>query len=240
VNDVPHKPDDGRRYSEEEFTLILQKASELPDDGSTMPGSKSGMSLEEIQSIAAEAGIDPEKVSRAASLLAGSDQTGRAAAVFGGPSSHHLERAIRGEVSEEDFGRLLDVIRRATVQQGQGGRVLDAFEWKTTGGTSRIHVNVVPRDGETTIQIIADRSGTGILTLLASGVPWLITAVAIGNGLDVTSVAGVASILAGAAGGALLTFRTIWKSTTASFRRKLTGLMEDLSSVVEDAAGLTP
>lgn len=194
------------------------------------------MSLEEIRSIAVEAGIDPEKVAQAAALLARSDAGGTAARVFGGPSSHHLEHVIPGEISEADFGRLLDVIRRATVQQGQGGRVLDAFEWKTTSGTSRIHVNVTPRDGETTVQIIADRSGTEMLTLLASGMPWLITAVAIGNGLDVTSAVGVASILGATAGGAFLTFRTIWKSTTARFRRKLSGLMDSLASAVRDAA----
>jgi hypothetical protein len=232
---VTDTPNDDRRYSDEEFALILRKASELQEGGARPQAARVGMSLEEIRSIAVEAGIDPEKVAKAASLLARSDQTGTVVRLFGGPSSYHLEHTAKGEISQEDLGRLLDVIRKATRHQGRGEQVLDALEWKTLGEPSQIHVNVTPRDGETTIQIIADRGGTGVLTFLASGLPWLIAAVAVGNGLDVTSVAGVASILAGAAGGAFLTFRTIWKSTTAGFRRKLTGLMEDLSSAVENA-----
>ena len=227
-------PNDDRRYSDEEFALILRKATEL-QEGGAKPVPRTGMSLEEIRSIAVEAGIDPEKVAQAASLLSRSDQPGTAVRLFGGPSSYHLEHTAQGEISQEDMGRLLEVIRRATRDQGHATSVLDALEWKTIGQTSQIHVNVTPRDGETTIQIMADRGATGILTFVGSGLPWLIAAVAIGDGLDVASVAGVAGILAGAAGGAFLTFRTFWKSTTAGFRRKLAGLMEDLSSAVEDA-----
>lgn len=61
----------------------------------------------------------------------------------------------------------------------------------------------------------------------------MIAAVGIGSGSDVTSAVGVLSILAGAAGGAFLTARTIWKSTSSGFRRKVTELMEELSSEVE-------
>jgi hypothetical protein len=228
-------PNDDRRFSDEEFALILRKASELQEGGAKAPAQRTGMSLEEIKSIAVEAGIDPEKVAKAASLFARSDHPGTAATLLGGPSSYHLEHTAKGEISPEDMGRVLHVIRRATRRQGEGNQVLDAFEWRTTTDPSRIHVNVIPRDGETTIQIIGDRAGTGILTFLGSGLPWLIAAVALGEGLDVTSAAGVAGILAGAAGGAFLTFRTFWKSTTTSFRRKLTGLMEDLSTTVENS-----
>jgi hypothetical protein len=232
---VTETSNDDRRYSDEEFALILRKASELQEGGAKPPALRTGMSIEEIKSIAVEAGIDPDKVAQAASLLSRSDPPGTAVRLFGGPSSYHLEHTTQGEISQEDLGRLLDVIRKATKHQGQGSHVLDALEWKTIGEPSQIHVNVTPRGGETTIQIIADRGGTGVLFFLGTGLPWLIAAVAVGSGLDVTSAAGVASILAGAAGGAFLTFRTVWKSTTAGFRRKLTGLMEDLSSAVEGA-----
>ncbi len=229
-------PNDDRRFSDEEFALILRRASEMQEGGSKPPALRTGMSLEEIKSIAVEAGIDPAKIAKAASLLARSDHAGTAAKIFGGPSKYHLEYAAKGEIPQEDLGRLVDVIRRATKDQGKGTQVLDAFEWHTIGGGDRIYVNITPRDGETTVQIIADRTATGILTFLGSGLPWLIAAVAIGEGLDVSSVVGIASVLAGAAGGALLTFRTFWKSTATGFRRKLTGLMEDITVAAEDAA----
>jgi hypothetical protein len=232
---VTDTPNDDRRYSDEEFALILRKASELQEGGAKPQAARGGMSLEEIRSIAAEAGIDPEKVTKAASLLTRSDDPGTAVRLFGGPSSYHLEHTTKGEISQEDLGRLLDVIRKATRHQGKGTHVLDALEWKTEGETSQINVNVTPRDGETTIQIIADRSGTGALMTMVFTMPWVILAVIVGTELDANSLGGVASILAGAAGGAFVSFRTFWKTTTARFRRKLTGLMEDLSSAVENA-----
>ncbi len=225
---------DDRRYSDEEFALILRKASELQERGPRPPSSRGGMSLAEIQAIAAEAGIDAQLVAQTASLLPtrGSD---RAARVLGGPSSYHLEHSTAGEISQEDLGRFLDVIRRVTKHQGQGTRVLDSLEWRTVGEVSQIHINVTARDGQTRVQIIGDRQAAGALTYVSSGLAWMIAAVAIGSGLDVTSAVGVLSILAGAAGGAFLTARTIWKSTSSGFRRKVTELMEELSSAVEHA-----
>ena len=61
-----------RRYTEEEFALILRKASEIQESPGEGPGRHpgQGLTLEEIQSIAAEAGIDPQAVSRAAVVSA--------------------------------------------------------------------------------------------------------------------------------------------------------------------------
>lgn len=64
--------DKKRRYSEEEFALILRKASEIQlSEGRPKgtPEAGSGLTLQEIRSIASEAGIDPEAVTRAASVL---------------------------------------------------------------------------------------------------------------------------------------------------------------------------
>ena len=57
----------GRRYSDEEFALILRRASEISEVGDARPGG--GLSLSEIQQIAGEAGIDPTAVARAAAGL---------------------------------------------------------------------------------------------------------------------------------------------------------------------------
>lgn len=226
---------DDHQFSDEEFALILRKAAELQDDGANPPALRTGMSLREIQAIAAEAGIDPAKVAQAAALLARTDRPGFAVRLFGGPSSYHLEHTAKGEISQEDLGRMLEVIRKATRHQGQGTHVLDALEWKTEGETSQIHVNVTPRDGETTVQIIADRSATGGLVAMACTLPWVILAVILGTELDANSLGAVAGILAGAGGGAFVSFRTFWKTTTRRFRRKLSGLMEALTTAVDDA-----
>ena len=69
-------PDDERRYSDEEFALILRRAVEIegrptPEpEAPTLPLPPSdGLTLTEIQEIAGEAGIDPAAVAEAASAL---------------------------------------------------------------------------------------------------------------------------------------------------------------------------
>ena len=67
---------DERHYSDEEFAIILRTASEAPDGfpPALPPEPQDGLTLSEIKAIAAEVGIAPEKVSRAAALLpAGGD-----------------------------------------------------------------------------------------------------------------------------------------------------------------------
>ena len=52
---------DDQKYSEEEFALILRKAAELQASPKAVQRT-GGMSLEEMKSIAQEAGIDPALV----------------------------------------------------------------------------------------------------------------------------------------------------------------------------------
>ena len=81
-----------KRYSEEEFALILRKATEIQVSSGNPSArtSTGGFTLQEIQSIATEAGIDAEAVTRAASLLGAQEwdeKAGLAAAIFGGASN---------------------------------------------------------------------------------------------------------------------------------------------------------
>ena len=118
-----------RRYSEEEFALILRKASEIQvsnGNQSAITGT-GGLTLEEIRSIATEAGINPEAVTRAASILGAlewEEREGLAAAIFGGPSAFHLDCEIPGRLPPEEMGRVLEQIRRAAEHQGEASEVL--------------------------------------------------------------------------------------------------------------------
>ncbi len=62
---------DERRYSENEFALILRKAFELqerqPGAGLTDPAD--GLTLEDIKAVAGEVGLDPALVDRAVADL---------------------------------------------------------------------------------------------------------------------------------------------------------------------------
>jgi hypothetical protein len=230
-----------RRYSEEEFALILRKASEIQiSQGSQTPGpGKTGLTLDEIQSIASEAGIDPEAVSRAASVLGvleWDEKVGLAAAIFGGPSTFHLDCEIPGRIPPEEMGRILEQIRRAAEHQGEASEVLGGVEWKTVGELSAINVNISPRGDSTSVQIVGDRGPAGGVTFIFPMMAAGILVGALGGAFEPTSAAGIISLITGTLGAGFLTARTLWATSTKKFRKRLTHLMEAVSQSVEGTA----
>jgi hypothetical protein len=230
-----------RRYSEEEFALILRKASEIQLSSGSQPEGlgTGGLTLEEIRSIAREAGIDPEAVTRAASILGALDweeKKGLAAAIFGGPSTFHLDCEIPGRVSPEDMGRILEQIRRATGHQGDASEGLWGFEWKTVGEVSAINVNISPRGDSTSVQVVGDRSSAGALTFVFPIMAAAILVGALGATFEPTSAAGIISLITGTLGAGFLTARTLFASGTKKFRKRLTHLMDTVSRSVERTA----
>jgi hypothetical protein len=231
-----------RRYSEEEFALILRKASEIQlSEGRSpgAPGAGGGLTLQEIRSIAAEAGIDPEAVTRAASVLGAlgwEKKAGLAERIFGGPSKFHLECEVPGRLPPEEMGRILEQIRKAVEHQGEASEVLGGMEWKTVGELSAINVNITPRGDETSVQIVGDRGGAGALTFTMPMAAGAILMGALGGAIDPETIAGGISLAVGTLGGAFLLARTAFVSGSKRFRKRLTHLMEVLSSSVEGAA----
>ncbi|MEE2900413.1 MAG: hypothetical protein VX815_18275 [Gemmatimonadota bacterium] len=91
--------DSGRRYSDEDFALILERASKLQDraEGAAteLPGrpgrgpSADGLSLQAVRDIAEEVGVEARYIDQAAeSLLL--DPPGRRSGLLGGPLTHHV------------------------------------------------------------------------------------------------------------------------------------------------------
>lgn len=234
--------DDGprRRYTEEEFALILQKASEMqvPREGKA-PSRFPGLTLEEMRSIASEAGIDPEAVTRAASLLGTlewDEKTGSAATIFGGPSKYHLDCEIPGRLPPEELGRVLAEVRRIWEHQGEVTEELGGFQWRTVGQLSALTVNITPRGDSTAIQIVGDRGPSGALTFVF---PMMVSGIlvgALGAAFEPTSAAGIISLITGTLGAGFLTARTLWTSGTRRFKKRLSGLVDTLSASVEKVA----
>jgi hypothetical protein len=224
-----------RRYSENEFALILRKAFELQDrqPGGAVTGPADGLSLHEIQAIAREIGLDAALIERAAAEVPATAESARAR-FFGGPQNYRLEYTARGELSREGLSRVVDTIRRSTGHQGKLEEALGSLEWQTVGELSQIHVTVNPHGGETSVQIVADRGAAGAVLFM---VPIVVGAVGIGvTGaiLEPTSVAGIAAVVAGPLAAAFLTARTIWATTTRGFRKKLRNLMDAASRSIDE------
>ena len=223
-----------RRYSEEEFALILRKASEIQEAPGEGAGrlSGQGLTLEEIQSIAGEAGIDPQAVSRAAALLGSKEweeKKGLADAILGGPGTYHLDFEVQGRLPQEDYGRLLELIRRTLEHQGEASEVLGGVEWKTVGELSAINVNISPRGESTSIQVVGNRGPAAGVTFIFPIAASAILVGALGAAFEPTSAAGIFSLITGTLGAGFLTARTIWVGGTRKFRKRLTHLMDAVS-----------
>lgn len=230
-----------RTYSEEEFALILRKASELQESpkGAKRPGERPGLTLQEIQSIAREAGIDSEAISRAAALLGAmeaEERSGLGSVVFGLPGRFNLDFQIPGRLPQGELGRILALIRREVEQQGQASEVLGGVEWKTVGELNNIHVNISPRGESTSVQIVGDRSAAGAITFTFPMAAAAVLVGALGAAFEPSSAVGIVSLVGGLLGSGFLFARTLWVMTGKRFHRKLSRLMEALSLELEQAS----
>jgi hypothetical protein len=228
-----------RRYSDEEFALILRKASELQargPDGAESGVRVDGLTLEEMRSIAAEAGMDPDTVTRAASLLGAlewDEKAGRAATIFGGQEKYNIEFELPVRLPPEELGTTLAEVRRIWEHQGKVTEELGGFQWKTVGELSAITVNITPRGDSTAIQIVGNRGGAAGVTYVFPLMASAILLGALGATFEPTSVGGIVALVSGTVGAGFLTARTLWASSTSRFKKKLNRLTEALSSSLE-------
>jgi hypothetical protein len=228
-------PKDERRYSDQEFALILREASELKKVRSERRGSRDGLTLTEMQEIAREAGIDPDLVARAAAL--GPEQKlSLAARIFGGPSKYRVVGRVPGEIPEEEMGRILEAIREVLQHQGVANKVLDTLEWKTVGETSAVCVNVSARDGETRLEVSVDRGGSGVLTYLFPTLAGLLGTVILASIFQPTTAIDVATILFATFGSAGIIARSIFSAGTDKWDEVVPRLMNALTSTAERVA----
>jgi len=228
---MPQKDD--RRYTDQEFALILRKASELAKDRPGPAGRSGGLTLSQMQDIAGEAGIDPELVARAASLFS-TQGTSLAAKIFGGPGSYRVVESVPGEIPKEELGRIVETIREVLNSQGQAEEVLGGLEWKTTTEVTKVSVHVSPRDDQTRLEVGVDRGGAGFLSYFFSILPAAILAGVLGGGLAPDTIPGVLAVFASGLGLAGGMGRAIFSRGTRKWNEKLPRLMSALEGAVRD------
>lgn len=149
--------DEERRYDDREVGEILRKAMQAEPAKALQR--RDGLSLAELKSIAAEVGIDPERVERAAHTLVRSHGS-RANPILGGPTHIELEARVPGEIGPSQTPEVLAVVRRATGHQGQVSEVHGTLEWTANTDMGSRLVTVSHGEGHSTIRAMA-RLGQG-------------------------------------------------------------------------------
>ena len=228
-------PDDSfRRFGDREVGLILKRATELQDTASEPSGA--GLTLKELEEIAAEAGIDPTHLRRAAAeVQAGGPSSGLATAFLGASPTVSLERMIPGEVSERGFELLVPEIQQVDTGQGVPSLFGRTLTWRSD--TRSLQLAVSSRDGETQIRIDERLHGlaAGLFAgLLGGGGGGIGMGVGVGVGAGVlgSALLGIALPL-GVIGGCYLIARSIFGTAARRRQQALAALMDRLAGIVE-------
>ena len=233
-----------RRYGDKEVGLILKRAAELQRHEPESAVEGGGLSLTELEEVAAEVGIDPRHLRRAASEIdAGGAglQTEGMARLLGGPLTISLKRSLPGEFPPGDFDKLAGDIQQAADGQGGASVLGNTLTWRSTSPNNErsLMVTVTSRDGRTRI-LIEER-----LSQLAAGLfGGIVGGGGLGVGLGVGMGVGL-GVLGSAAfaitfpvaviGGAYVLARTIYGSVLRRRQRVLRDLLDRLTERVTAA-----
>lgn len=114
-----------------EIDAILGAAARLQEKDANANLADVGLSLEEIESIAAESGIDPEYVRRAALVRESGDNTSDRFHLFGGPAVLRRKLTLNRKLSKMEMERLVSTFRRITDNEGRVDSLHDSLTWHT-------------------------------------------------------------------------------------------------------------
>jgi len=211
--------DDEKVYGDEELAFILHKAAELARPSNAEGDSSSGLSLEEIKTVAAEVGLDPSLIERAARLIPQGARESRLERLIGGPLQHRRDVRVRTELTAEKAAHLLATVRGIVEAQGEGQSDASGMSWHSKGGAVHTSVTANAETAGTHVRVRVDRRGMSFLTAFSSVVATMpFASPLIDAGPSIVSVA--LAVLPVAVG------RVFWAYSTRRAREKVEALVD--------------
>ena len=229
--------DGGRRYTDQEFALILRSAAEsggATRDRSVPSGE--GLTLAEMIQIAGEVGIDATSVERAARRLAEKDSES-SSRFLGGATRMTRSVGVAKALEPHAVASVIDVIRDAAGQSGEVSEELGRVVWRNVGEPTLLRVSLAPGEDTTEVVVSADRNGAFVLTWAFPVMGGMVGAGIVGAIIEPTTVVGGISLFVGMATGGLLVARTLWARGTRHMERKLEAVLERTRRAIADLAG---
>jgi hypothetical protein len=159
-----------RQYNNKEISAIIRRAVELKQqqardrDGKGRAGKEQGVSLEDLQQIASELGIEPEYVLAAAQELVSDGKIQITRGFWGAPGFMDVEREVEGVIPESTWDELLVDIRRTMGETGRTEKIGNSLEW--TG--RHTHVSISTHGNKTVIRIGCESRQAIVLSYVLS------------------------------------------------------------------------
>jgi hypothetical protein len=227
--------DDQRVYSDEEFAVILRKAAELASRAESRAASSGGLTLTEMKAAAAQVGLDPDLVERAARLLPIKATASPIARLIGGPLRHRHEARFPITLDENGAARLLSVVRITAGVAGSrdvGHSSSVGMTWHDGGELESLRVTARPEEDGATVSVSLDRRGTlTILGVLSGFAIFLTVLIAVFALYPKAPALGVGGFIAGA-GGVLAAARGYWVSSTRKVRERISAVMDAIGQTL--------
>jgi hypothetical protein len=234
---------EARRYSEEEIALILRRATEMQRAEPTAPD-PAGLTMADLEEIAAEAGIDPGMLRQAASELNAQLPATLGSRLAGAPTAVAIERVIEGEMPVERLEELVPTIVAATPGRGTASAVGRSLTWSSQEGSNLTEQQVLvsSQNGQTLIRVEQSYSGLaagwfgGIMGGVGGGVGF-----GLGGALSATLGlgAGLVAFPLAAIAGSFFMARSIYSSQVRSRQDTARALIDRLARQVEAAIAST-
>lgn len=227
-------------YTEKEIGALIKRATEIQENAhESFP---QGLSLQEIEDIAREIGIDPKHIRSAASELEHQMAKEQQSNFLGAPFLIEQKRAIRGEISAEEWEELVRQIRRMTGSAGRTTQDGQTRQWhrsvKDMSTTlEETHLQVDSQDNRSTIEIRKHFKGGAYITYLMGLVISGTLAGIFLDGNGYTDLVNTGVVLTSMSGG-FAAARLAIISWTGRQRRKMHGLMNRIQDQVE-GSGIT-
>jgi len=233
--DLP-APQPFRRFSESDTDAILRRAAELASGAEDTPVQR-GLTVEEMEALVSEAGLDPELVRRAAREMT-LRQSQKVSPWAGAPRRILLERVIPGELSEEVWESMVGEIQQTFGGLGYASTVGRTRTWTVapTGpraGSRVLSVTATSQPGQTILRVdeslsqLAGQLFGGLMGGLGGGLTgvWM----GIGMGIFHSPAAAVALVLTGL-GGAYGLARTLFIRSFTKRSQELQELLDRLAA----------
>ncbi len=129
-----------RRYDEQEIAEILRRASEVETGVASTPARLAGLTLDEIQQIAGEVGIEPTRIERAARELE-PVSIGPEVTWLGAPRSVSRVVALPRRMTDDEWTRLVVLLRETFDARGEVETTGPIRTWHN--GNLEVHVEPV-------------------------------------------------------------------------------------------------
>lgn len=227
-----------RRFTDKEVAIILRRASDLEKRSPSSPSSRArGLTLEDLKEIAAEAGIDPELVTRAVTEME-SPRGLKEGSLLTGPGTVRREvRAVPRELTREELAELFRVVDAEVNDQGAVAEALGNFRWSSNGRFLNTQVSLDPGGGETLVRV--EERFSDVIRGALHGVPasygfifslaWVLESLSLGV-LPETLIVLASTTASWSLGGA------IWRFVSSRSKARVQRLAERLGSRSQELA----